>query len=166
MASITKAFLAPALAVCLLNQLAGSVFAAGGGVVSPHRRAAILKAADEVLADRQARWQSLVKDLPDPFYRPDVPVQEVAPARKPETMLSSRRSDREVLEKVAPMIQPTGTMLIGGEHFLLLGGKRFRSGDQISVTFEGAVYRITITSIERNSYTLRLNNHEMQRYFK
>ena len=57
-------------------------------------------------------------------------------------------------------------MLIGSEPYLLIGGRRYKVGDQIAVTFEGLVYQVSISSIERNQYTLRLNDHELRREFK
>ena len=57
-------------------------------------------------------------------------------------------------------------MLIGEEPYLLLDGRRFKAGDTIPVTIDGVGLQVTVTSIQRNSYTLRLNDKELRRDFK
>lgn len=151
---------------CALGSVTSELYAAGGIVMSTHRRIAVMKTAEEVLIERHTSWKNSVADLPDPFYRPNVVVEQEPESSGNELFKEPGRPDAEVLEAVAPKIRPTGTMLIGNEQYLLLAGKRFRAGDQISVTFDGLVYRLSITSIERNSYTLRLNDEELERDFK
>jgi hypothetical protein len=57
-------------------------------------------------------------------------------------------------------------MLIGSEPYLLLDGRRYKSGDAISVNVNGLDIQVTVTSIQRNSYTLRHNDKERVCEFK
>lgn len=129
------------------------------------RRLDALKSATQLLAPHTAVWSKNAPALPDPFFRSNTADAKAgstdAVAAQPST-----RSDLDVLRSVAPQIRPTGTMLIGDEPYLLIGGRRLKVGDQITVTFDGGVYQVGLSSIERNSYTLRLNDQELQCEFK
>lgn len=136
-------------------------------VMSSAKRKDALAAAARMLAPRDRTWKATIVGLPDPFFR-TASADSGDSAGRADDQASRRvqRSDLEILKAVAPEIRPQGTLLIGAEPFLLMGGKRFKVGDQLSVTFEDRVYRVTISAIERNSYTLRLNEQELQREFK
>lgn len=132
------------------------------------RRLESLKAATNLLAPRVAVWSKNAPEVPDPFYRSqvaDTPTESAAVGEESHAR-HAEISDLDVLKNVAPEIKPTGTMLIGSEPYLLIGGRRLKVGDQITVTFGGVVYQVSLSSIERNSYTLRLNDQELQREFK
>jgi hypothetical protein len=129
------------------------------------RRLEALKAATKLLAPRVAAWSKNAPRLNDPFFRSSAPAS-TSTATVTASEQPAEKSDLEVLRSVAPEIKPTGTMLIGDEPYLLIGGRRLKVGDQITVTFEGVVYQVGLSSIERNSYTLRLNDQELQREFK
>ncbi|MBE2214548.1 MAG: hypothetical protein IAE82_11810 [Opitutaceae bacterium] len=132
--------------------------------VLPHaRRADVLKKADELLEIRPAGSEELVTALPDPFY----PGSKRPKDKKPgETDAKPEIPADQLLARAAESIRPTGTMLIGTEPYLLLDGKRYKSGDIISVTVDGLGVQVTVSSIQRNSYTLRLNDQELRRDFK
>ena len=135
-------------------------------VMPAQKRLEALKGADEILAPANTTWRTVVADLPDPFYRSNFTR---TPREKPVTTAEAgavQQIDLETLERVATQIQPMGTMLVGDVPHLLIGGRRYKVGDQIAVTFEGLVYQVSISSIERNQYTLRLNDHELRREFK
>lgn len=132
--------------------------------VLPHaRRVDAIKRAGELLAVRPADSQALVADLNDPFYPGSRQAKDlkVAPKEPAETY-----SPAQLLARAAESIQPTGTMLIGTEPYLLLGGRRYKSGDTISVNVDGLGVQVIVSSIQRNSYTLRLNDQELRRDFK
>ena len=150
------------------GHLAGTAYCEGAGtaIMSAHKRLEVIKTAEVVLSQRQPTWKVKVAELPDPFFRKNVAEIAKEESKEAAGTIGSGRTDEEILDNVAPKIRPTGTMLIGDEQYLLLAGKRFRVGDQISVTFEGMVYRLSFSSIERNSYTLRLNDYELERDFK
>jgi hypothetical protein len=133
--------------------------------VLPHsRRVEALKKADELLAIRPAGSEELVATLADPFY---------PGTKRPKDKKAGSGSDQPVelpteqlLARAADSIRPQGTMLIGSEPYLLLDGRRYKSGDSISVNVDGLGVQVTVSSIQRNSYTLRLNDKELRREFK
>lgn len=125
------------------------------------RRADALKSADALLAVSSAERPVVDPELPDPFY-PTVKRTRKADAEPAAPALSTDY----LIARAAESIKPQGTMLIGTEPYLLLDGKRFKAGDTIPVTVDGVGIQITVTSIQRNSYTLRLEDKELRREFK
>ena len=130
-------------------------------VLPERRRAIVLTDAEEFLTIRPASVAAEAEDLLDPFY------PTVKRVRKTETVEPVRNLDTNyLLTRAAESIKPQGTMLIGSEPYLLLDGKRFKAGDIIPVNVDGVGVQITVTSIQRNSYTLRLEDQELRRDFK
>lgn len=125
------------------------------------RRVDALKRADELLAMRPAESEALTENLNDPFY-PLVKRAKKTAAAEPAPVVDADY----LLNRAAETIKPQGTMLIGTEPFLLLDGKRYKAGDTIPVTVDGVGVQITVSSIQRNSYTLRLKDQELRREFK
>lgn len=133
--------------------------------VLPHtRRAEALTKADELLAIQPSGSEALVADLPDPFYPGLARPKDKKPGAgevKPEIPAD------QLLARAAELIKPQGTFVIGSEAFLqLVDGKRYKAGDVISVNVDGLGVQVTVSSIQRNSYTLRLNDQELRRDFK
>ncbi len=75
-------------------------------------------------------------------------------------------SDRRLLEAIAPMINPSGTMMLGGEPILLFGQKRIKVGDTLPISFDGQSYELVISNIQNTSFTLRLRGEELTRPIK
>jgi hypothetical protein len=69
--------------------------------------------------------------------------------------------DREVLEAVAPHIVPSGVVQVGDSPILLLGEKKLKVGEYLTITFEGAEYMVELSAINHSSFTLRLNKEEI-----
>ena len=126
------------------------------------RRLDALKKADELLAAVPANSEGLTSELLDPFY----PGLKRARDKKVEPTEPAVIDPQVLLKRAADTIMPQGTMLIGTEPYLLLDGKRYKAGDIISVTVDGVGVQVTVSSIQRNSYTLRLNDQELRRDFK
>jgi hypothetical protein len=139
--------------------------AKGGAVLAPAKRIEALKLATQVLAPRSPTWKTTTASLSDPFIRTNF-VPEEKPAEVEPEVKQSERSDRDVLETAANTLNPTGTMMVDGENYLLLGGKRYKAGAQIAVTIDGIVYSVVISAIDGKSYTLRLNDQELLRQLK
>jgi hypothetical protein len=68
-----------------------------------------------------------------------------------------------LLELIASRINPSGTLILGGEPLLIFGQKRLRVGDRLTVTYDGLDYPLELTAIERTTFTLRLNSDEITR---
>jgi hypothetical protein len=70
-------------------------------------------------------------------------------------------SDREVLEAVAPHIVPSGVVQVGDSPILLLGEKKLKVGEYLTITFAGTEYLVELAAISHSSFTLRLNKEEI-----
>jgi hypothetical protein len=103
-------------------------------------------------------------------------VQPVAPAALPADLknpfvLSRDTSgsgapkqlagDRQVLEAVAPHVVPSGVVQVGDSPILLLGEKKLKVGEYLTITFEGNQYVLELSAINHSSFTLRLNKEEI-----
>lgn len=133
-------------------------------VLAPAKRLESMRLAARVLEPRAPTWKDRVAELPDPFFRTNTVKTEVAVVETTERR--SDRSEADILEEAARDIRPTGTLFVGSENYLLLGGKRYRNGDILTVTIDGIIYEIALSAIDRNSYTLRLNETESRRQLK
>ncbi len=160
-------FLALALALVASALSAEEAPKLGGASVMPGQlRLESLRSAEQLIAERATTWRESTPGLVDPFFRV-VSTSGLRPgvaetAGKPAKV----RSSDDALALAATKIAPTGTMLVGDEPFLLISGKRYRVSDEIPVTIEGSIYAVRIASIERNTYTLRLDDKELRREFK
>jgi hypothetical protein len=90
--------------------------------------------------------------LTAPVQQSDEAVVAVAPA-----------SVYELLETIAPQINPTGSVNLGGRPLLLFGQKKIRVGDELPITYDGERYTLVISRIETSSFTLRLGAAEVTR---
>lgn len=144
--------------------VAGNGFAAVNSVIASQQRLNALERARELIAPRASTWKETTKELPDPFYRSkgarNLDVGNLPPVTRAEL------SDRELLRKLAPQIEPSGYFVVGGEPVLLINGKRLKAGDTVNLNYEGLVYQVAISSIESNSFALRLNKQELRRELK
>jgi len=139
-------------------------------LVSPSKRAATVELAQKLGARVKPNSILLAKDIINPFNPPgfDGPDAEelaaiaAAKASKP----TQRRSSHDLLVEIASQMSPTGSAILGGESFLLFGQKKMKVGDKITITFEGGVYEVEVTSIERTNFTIRLNRDEYTRPIK
>src|SRR5688572_17437141 len=51
-----------------------------------------------------------------------------------------------LLELIASRINPSGTLILGGEPLLIFGQKRLRVGDRLTVTYDGLDYPLELTA--------------------
>ena len=124
------------------------------------KRRETLDLASQLLASRASPTASLPDSLVNPFSPKVRAVAKTVDAPK------SNGSDREILEKIAPAIMPTGMMMFGGKPMLLLREKRLRIGDQVRLPFEGVDYVVIVTDIQPTSFRLSLNREEITRPIK
>lgn len=83
-----------------------------------------------------------------------------------ETVKAAPRTDRDILAAISAQLKPTGNFVIGGQQTLIFGQKRVKAGMPMTINFEGTEYTIEITTIDRTSFTLRLNQEEITRPIK
>jgi hypothetical protein len=101
---------------------------------------------------------------PRDFDKPD--PSEVKPTAGPRAASPKLTNAREILENIAPRIQPRGTFNLGGVPMLLVGKSRLKVGDTLQITFEGSDYTVEVAAIEPTTFTLRFRNEEITRPIK
>ena len=117
----------------------------------PKQREALLSSARKVLSDRSGPL-TVPEVPPDPFQWPTEPetvVQETTEVVDPPVMGS------DLLAKLAAQIPATGTMNLGGQPILLLGQKRLKVGDTVTISFDGQNYDLSIAAIAPTSFTVK-----------
>jgi hypothetical protein len=138
--------------------------AAGNAVVPGQQRLDALEKARELIAPRAPTWRETTEGLPDPFFRSN--QARASEKADSEPVAPAELTDRELLQKLALQIEPSGHFVVGGEPVLLVNGRRLRAGDSVTLNFEGRVYQVAISSIESNSFTLQLKQQELRRELK
>ncbi len=161
-------------------------------LVSPEKRRAIVDLALRLA--RMTEPAALPPDLPHPFSPPNFEqpdpeeIRAAATARAisaggspggvvgpggaagPGAGVQAPRppADREILESIAPKIQPTGTIKVGGEPLLIFGRKTVKIGNQFTVTdpVSGKEYELELIAIDSTTFTLRFRNEEITRPIK
>jgi hypothetical protein len=118
-----------------------------------------------VLYAQQKDAASLPADLKNPFSPQGFDQADVEDNRiKNQTAESSKAlGDNEILESIAAKLKPSGSLVFSGQPILLYGQKKLKVGDHLTISFEGHDYEVEITTIERTTYTLRLNRAEITR---
>lgn len=135
-------------------------------VMPVNDRNAVLALADHLLANESDEYVAELNLLRDPFQVMLANVTEVDTGTQVVVAAAPRYNDSQVLEAIAPRVNPSGTVRIGGVDYLLFGQKRLKVGEKLTITYEGSVYMIEITSIERNNFRIRLNSEELVRPIK
>jgi hypothetical protein len=151
-------------------------------VATPAAREAAVEAAQKFVARREPAGIAGVTDpfhpgafaaiaaqpaLPSPgITRPgDPPVRAPADSPGVARVPGAARTDRDILVAIASSLKPK-VVLLGGNAILFFGEKKVRSGDPLVITFEGTTYQLTVTTIDRNDFTLRLNREDYTRPIK
>lgn len=139
--------------------LVSSLSAQPSDVTVPAKRSPAVELAEAFVA--RATATPLPEELNNPFSpaafgKVPAPVPGLADAATAQPTGPS--SDQELLELIAPSINPSGTMILGGRPLLLFGQKKVKEGDTLPITFQGAPYVLSIVRILPTSFTLRLND--------
>lgn len=143
--------------------------AQGSDLISPPKRATTLAELKQFIAPKPG--EPVTEELNNPFA-PD--AFSSRPAAAPSSAVAGPApieargpsNDQELLELIAPLITPSGTMILGGRPLLLFGQKKVKEGDDLPITFEGAPYVLSIERIMPTSFTLRLNGALLTRPIK
>ncbi|MBL9208524.1 MAG: hypothetical protein JNN01_25805 [Opitutaceae bacterium] len=168
----------PLLAASLLTLLACDLSAQAArsrsDLLPPGRRASTVELATQLSGNPAPA--KLPAKVVNPFNPPswDAPDPEEArmaaeaaeAARRAGLAANRATSPRELLAAIAGEIRPTGVAVVGGDSILLVGSRKLRVGDPITATYGGKPFTVTITAIDRTSFTLRLNGEEYTRPIK
>ncbi len=131
-------------------------------VAAPNKRAEVTGIANNLL-------NPAPRSTPPAIYNPFTLSGERAgsPSVQAGTaaavMVSPVGNTRDLLEKLAAKIEPSGTVVMGGEAILLLGQNRLKVGDLYSINFEGATYEVEVIAIESTRFSIRYKNEELTR---
>jgi hypothetical protein len=79
-----------------------------------------------------------------------------------DTLVAPGETTRSVLARIASGISVDGSIQMGGVRYLLLQGRRVGPGDYLPVQHEGRTYQVRIEAVTASSYTLRLNDEEIE----
>jgi hypothetical protein len=144
--------------------------AATSDIPAPAKRREAMLAATSV--SEISKVADLPADLTHPFNpvafgQPDADeLKAIAAAQAAEAAAANKSkpaNDAELLERIAERVVPSGTLTMNGEPLLIFAQKRVRVGDRLTVTFDGRDYIVEISSIQRFTFTLRLNRAEVTR---
>jgi hypothetical protein len=109
--------------------------------------------------------ESLAARNPFDPLPPVIPGNEVD-VQPPQAVTRVVLSDRDLLKKLAESVTPSGMMQLGDRAILLVGKKKLKVGDRLSVNNDGAAYELEVSAIDRTNFTLRLKNEEITRPIK
>lgn len=117
------------------------------------------KVREKAVADasRVAAARNVTVPLPSPLPNPFVPRELAAPVEEAPTAVAASPSlaGAELLATLAARIPSTGTVSIGGAPLLLLGQKRLKVGDTLTISFEGQSYELSIAAVTSTSFTVK-----------
>ena len=133
-------------------------------ILPPQKRTTSVELARTLLAISPIEFVEEELLAMNPFNPPQ-PVQTVDSTASTSAVLTSQ-NDKDLLKILAESVTPSGTIQFAGQQLLLFGPKKFKVGDLISVTYQGANYELVIAAIERSSFTLRLKKEQVTQPIK
>lgn len=139
----------------LIFGLVPFVGAQGADVSLPANREKVVSLAEEFMMARAAPVQ-VPDPAPNPFVWPVAPEPEEGDL--PSTVSEMPKQvtmNVELLTRLAARIPASGTVILGGQPILLLGQKRLKVGDVVTISFEGENYELSIEGITSTSFTVR-----------
>jgi hypothetical protein len=134
-----------------------------GSISTPASRDALVASASRLATAETPASVSSSLGI-DPFSPPAANLRwEVTPENGPR---ASALSDAQLAEVLIAAIQPTGSMLLGGEPYLLFTERRQKIGDKLVVSVDKVEYTVEIVSIANNRFRIRYNGQEAERPIK
>lgn len=97
--------------------------------------------------------------VPDNVRNPFNPAAAVSS----DVRVNRPASDAELLGLLMEQLNPTGTLMFGDSPILLLGQKKVKLTEHLTLYFDGVPYDVELVGIDRNSFTLRLNKADVTR---
>lgn len=138
-------------------------------VIAHQTRTTIIEQAQAILDDIQTTPQLATADLAFPFHRIEKSEPEpVATTQdnQPDVAPTIQASDSVILRAMAEQFTPTGSLIKADKRLLLLpGGNLISEGQSIPLTVRGQQYQILVEEVQKDGYTLRLNDVILKRKF-
>ncbi|TVR48253.1 MAG: hypothetical protein EA425_14680 [Puniceicoccaceae bacterium] len=129
-------------------------------VIDTAAQEALLERAEALIARKEIRPAEALAALIDPYF----PRYQKAEEEKPSQPRGP--SEMEILTAASAQIRPSGSVTLSGSDFLLLGEKRLRQGDVLTIEYLNQKYPITIAKFDSRSVTLRFNQQEITRNYR
>ena len=121
-------------------------------IPAPASRVQVVATVSSILESR-GKVVTLPADSKNPFFAksPAIVQPEVKYSQPPVGL-----SGPELLSQLSAKIPSTGTLIFGGNAMLLLGSKKAKVGDKISVSNDGIDYELTLVNVTSTSFTVKL----------
>ena len=151
------------LAICLT----GTVQAQRSDILPPSRRQPSVEQAAALAGEQPP--EALPAELNNPFFpnslKPEPEPVAPVPASSTETAPAPvvAMSSYDLLETIAPQINPSGTLILRGHRLLLFGQKKIQIGDVLPIVYQEKRYELIISNIEASYFTIQLNGAEVTR---
>lgn len=135
-------------------------------VSAPRMRADLLEAVRALLDDEPGEFAPMPGGRSNPFA---APVEAVAPAdaaagEAPQAV--RRLSDEQALAAIAREFQPSGSLIAGDRALLRLSdGSSLREGEGFTARIQGQSFRVVVSEIDVDGYTLVLGEAAIRRGF-
>lgn len=133
-------------------------------LVSPETRQVVLDLANRL--SHPSEPAPLSANLKNPF---DFDKSEPDPTPTPNGGPAQPQSKgaREILETLAPLLKPTGTVIMSGRPAILTFSRTtVKVGQKLTINFEGTDYELELVAVTSTSFTLRYKDEETTRPIK
>ncbi len=132
----------------------GSAARAQSDLVAPDIRGKVV--ADAIrIAEMRGGAVTVPETLPNPFVPKTSQVEAPPDVVAPPVDIAPALGGAELLATLAARVPATGTVNLGGEPMLLLGQKRLKVGDTVTISFEGQGYELSIAAVTSTSFTVK-----------
>jgi hypothetical protein len=125
----------------------------------PDTRIAFVKKVSDVIQIR-GKVVTISDDYVNPFQG-KVVLETIAEHKN--IVVPVGLSGPELLSKLANEIPSTGTLQFGGSAMLLMGSKRAKIGETISVHYDNKDYQLVLTAITPTTFTVMLGDQASTR---
>jgi hypothetical protein len=133
----------------------GSSLAQSADVSLPAQREALVESATKLWASRGEQID-VSETATNPFqFLAELPVETTV---EPNLVSAPAITGVDLLSKLSAMIPASGTMVIGSESILLLGQKRLKVGDTLTITLDGRSYDLSLEAISSSTFSVRLGS--------
>lgn len=134
-------------------------------LVSPEARQGVLDLANRL--SHPSEPAPLSANLKNPFdFDKSEPDPTPAPNGGP-AQASQSKGAREILETLAPLLKPTGTVIMTGRPAILTFSRTtVKVGQKLTINFEGTDYELELVAVTSTSFTLRYKDEETTRPIK
>jgi hypothetical protein len=124
-----------------------------------------------VPADMPSPFSPVDFDKPDPSDFPATgalagPAEVKRITTGPGVQRYAPSGDREVLDKLAAQISPTGVIMLRGAPRLVISNRPFEVGTRFTATYNNQDYELELVAIDRTTFTLRYRSEEVIRPIK